>query len=85
VYLTNEVFLYRVVGLVGGPNDVIELEDCYALDVVRVPMNDLRERCLRLVTPSPIDGRGEADAIAVPPSSAASETHPFAFPRSLVS
>jgi hypothetical protein len=53
-YLTNEVFLYRFLGFVeGGADDVIELEDCYALDVVRVPFDDLCERRLRVVTPAP--------------------------------
>jgi hypothetical protein len=52
VYLTNDVFLYRVVGLTGsGVNDVIELEDCYGLDVVRVPLRDLRAHRLRPVIP----------------------------------
>jgi hypothetical protein len=34
VYLTDEVFLYRVVS---GADETVELEDCYWLDVVRVP------------------------------------------------
>jgi len=55
-YLTNEVFLYRVVGLVSsGAGVLVELEDCYGLDVVRVPAKDLRERELRLLTPAPSD------------------------------
>jgi hypothetical protein len=50
MYLTDEVYLYRVVGLVaGGQDGVVELEDCYWLDVVRVPAKDLRERHLRVV------------------------------------
>jgi hypothetical protein len=54
VYLTNEAFLYRVVGLVaGGMDEIVELEDCYGLDVVRVPMRDLSARRLRVVTPTP--------------------------------
>jgi hypothetical protein len=53
-YLTNEVFLYRFLGFVeGGEDDVIELEDCYALDVVRASFDDLCERRLRVVTPAP--------------------------------
>jgi hypothetical protein len=52
LYLTNEVFLYRVVGLVGnGAEEVVELEDCYGLDVVRVPLRELRTRQLRIVSP----------------------------------
>jgi len=55
MYLTNEVFLYRVVGFsetAGG--EVVELEDCYRLDVVRVPVTAVGSRRLRLVTPAPI-------------------------------
>ena len=51
-YLTNEVFLYRVAGLDGsGMDEVVELEDCYGLDVVTVPLRELRARRLRVVTP----------------------------------
>jgi hypothetical protein len=58
VYLTDEVFLYRVVGLSArGEGYVVELEDCHFLDVVRVQVTELRERRLRVVTPTPIDGR----------------------------
>ena len=53
VYLTDEVFLYRVVGLAGGGGDeVVELEDCYGLDIVTVAAVDLYERRLRVVTPA---------------------------------
>ena len=55
VYLTNEVFLYRVVGLTGEACEVVEVEDCYRLDVVRVPARELRARGLRLVTPASSD------------------------------
>ena len=56
VYLTNEVFLYRVVGLAADtPDAVVELEDCYFLDVVHVPVRHLRQGRLRLVTPASID------------------------------
>ncbi len=55
VYLTDEVFLYRVVGLVGSRvREIVELEDCYGLDVVRVPLRDLD--ALRAVTPTRADG-----------------------------
>ena len=51
-YLTDEVFLYRVVGLVASTwGDVVELEDCYWLDSVRVPLRDLSAHRLRVVTP----------------------------------
>jgi hypothetical protein len=54
VYLTDEVFLFRVVDLqLTGAGAAAELEDCYGLDVVRVPLNDLRARRLRVVTPTP--------------------------------
>ncbi len=53
VYLTNEVFLYRVVGLAGnGADEVVELEDCYGLDIVTVAATDLYARRLRVVTPA---------------------------------
>jgi hypothetical protein len=52
VYLTDEVFLYRVVGSVaaGGVDALVEVEDCYWLDVVPVAVSDLRSRRLRVVT-----------------------------------
>ena len=53
-YLTNEVFLYRVVRVAAsGTGEIVDLEDCYLLDVVRVPARELRERRLRVVTPDP--------------------------------
>jgi hypothetical protein len=52
IYLTNGTFLYRVAGVrTSEGGDMAELEDCYGLDVVRVPVDDLRARGLRLVTP----------------------------------
>ena len=56
LYLTDEVFLYRVVG---GVDETVELEDCYGLDVVRVPVSDLRARRLRVVT-AQAEGQGNA-------------------------
>ena len=54
VYLTDEIFLYRVVESVAvPPDDVVELEDCYLLDVVHVSVSDLSARRLRVVTPVP--------------------------------
>ncbi len=56
MYLTNEVFLYRVLDVVAsGAGDMVELEDCYWLDVVRVPVDDLLARRLRVVTPDPAE------------------------------
>jgi hypothetical protein len=55
MYLTDEVFLYRVVGAVASAVDeIVELEDCYLLDVVPVAVQDLRARRLRLVTPAQV-------------------------------
>jgi hypothetical protein len=55
IYLTDEVFLYRVVDLVAsGVGEMVELEDCYLLDVVRVPVRDVRARRLRVVRPVPV-------------------------------
>ena len=53
VYLTDDVFLYRLVGVLpSGTGHVVELEDCYLLDVVRVPVAQLGARRLREVTPA---------------------------------
>jgi hypothetical protein len=53
VYLTNEVFLYRVADhLVNPAGETVDVEDCYRLDVVRVPARGLPARRLRIVTPS---------------------------------
>jgi hypothetical protein len=52
IYLTDGTFLYRVDEVVAtDAGDVADLEDCYHLGVVRVPLDDLRARRLRLVTP----------------------------------
>jgi len=52
-YLTDGVFLYRVAGVVrGASGEMIELEDCFFLDVVEVPLADVRARRLRVVVPS---------------------------------
>jgi len=69
LYLTNEVFLYRVIGVAASDTgDMVDLEDCYSLDVVRVPVDTLRARRLRVVSATPSqarpgihpDGRGVA-------------------------
>ena len=50
MYLTNEVFLYRVVDLVmTDSGETADIEDCYRLDVVRVPVRELLSRRLRIV------------------------------------
>ena len=51
LYLTDEVFLYRVVGIAAsGMGEMVELEDCYSLNVVSVPIGDVRARRLRVVS-----------------------------------
>jgi hypothetical protein len=58
MYLTDEIFLYRAVGFATGDSDVlVDLEDCFGLDVVRVPMAHLRDRGLRVVRPARDAGR----------------------------
>ena len=58
-YLTNGIFLYRVVGLLADVEDgLVELEDCYLLDVVHIPMTVLGQRAMRIVTPAAIDDTG---------------------------
>jgi hypothetical protein len=55
-YLTDEIFLYRVHDvLVTSAGKMVDVEDCYWLDVVRVPANALRARRLRVVTPTPVE------------------------------
>jgi len=54
MYLTDEVFLYRVVAA-SATGDTVELEDCYALEVMTVPLTRLRASRLRVVTPAPHD------------------------------
>jgi hypothetical protein len=53
MYLTDGAFLYRVAALVAvGGRRMVELEDCYRLDVVRVPASGLDARRLRVVIPA---------------------------------
>jgi hypothetical protein len=55
-YLTNGAFLYRVADLVlNETHGIVELEDCYSLDVVYVRAKDLSSRRLRVVAPAPAD------------------------------
>jgi hypothetical protein len=54
LYLTNGAFLYRVVRIVASDTgEMVELEDCYSLDVVRIPMPAFHERRLRVVIAAP--------------------------------
>ena len=67
MYLTDEIFLYRIVGATADTrDDIVELEDCYSLNVARVPVRALRERRLRVVTPpiaDPSRGRRRPSAV----------------------
>jgi hypothetical protein len=51
LYLTDDVFLYRVVAFVAEPIETVELEDCFRLDIVPVALADLLGRRLRAVAP----------------------------------
>ena len=52
MYLTDGVFLYRVVKVVVTESgEMADIEDCYRLDVVRVRMCDLLARRLHVVRP----------------------------------
>ena len=54
-YLTDEVFFIEPsawLRLAAG--EIVELEDRYRLDIVRVLMRDLHARRLRVVTPAPV-------------------------------
>jgi hypothetical protein len=53
VYLTNGVFLYRIVDIADGPDGIVELEDCYSLHVAFVPLHHLLASRLRVITPAP--------------------------------
>jgi hypothetical protein len=54
LYLTNEVFLYRVVGVAASDiGDMVELEDCYSLDSALVPIVRVRACRLRVVIAPP--------------------------------
>jgi hypothetical protein len=52
-YLTNGVFLYRVVNVAASAaGAMVALEDCFGMDVVRVPLTEVRAQRLRVVTPA---------------------------------
>ncbi len=53
LYLTDEAFLFRVVGVADtDAGEMVELEDCYGLDIVQVPINGPRLLGLRVVLPA---------------------------------
>ncbi|MGZ4324557.1 MAG: hypothetical protein ACXVV5_21095 [Solirubrobacteraceae bacterium] len=53
LYLTDETFLFRVVGVADtDAGEMVELEDCYGLDVVQVPIDGSRLLGLRVVLPA---------------------------------
>jgi hypothetical protein len=50
LYVTDEAFLFRVVGLVDtDAGEMVELEDCFGLDVVQVPITEPRLLRMRVV------------------------------------
>ena len=52
-YLTDGVNLYRSLGMVvRGPCHVLGLENCRSLDVMLIPVEELRSRGLRPVIPA---------------------------------
>jgi hypothetical protein len=56
-YLTDESFLFRVIGVVDtDAGEMVELEDCWGLDIVRVPITAPRLLGLRVVLPEPSRG-----------------------------
>ena len=59
-FLTDEVFLYRVVRSVPGDvGELVELEDCFGLDIVQARVTDLSERGFRVVAPAPVEPPGK--------------------------
>jgi hypothetical protein len=70
IYVTNGVFLYRITGPFEHEDDwLVDVEDCYSLDVVRVPVADVIARKLRVVIPgrsetAPFGSRQEHSRIA---------------------
>ncbi|HTX09530.1 MAG TPA: hypothetical protein VME22_13010 [Solirubrobacteraceae bacterium] len=60
LYLTNEVFLYRVVrSIASDTGEMVELEDCYSLDTVHVPIHTLHTGRLRVVIAAPNGGSAQ--------------------------
>jgi hypothetical protein len=52
-YLTDGVDLYRSLGAIThGPSQIVGLENCRSLDVVLLPIGELRTRGLRAVIPA---------------------------------
>ncbi len=52
LYLTDGLFLFRFVGSATcGSDEMVELEDCYSLRTIVVPLADLQHRNLRIVLP----------------------------------
>ncbi len=52
-YLTDGVDLYRCLGAVaGGMGQMVGLENCHSLDVLLLPIGELRARHLRAVIPT---------------------------------
>jgi len=52
-YLTDGINLYRCLGRIGsGRGEMIGLEDCSSLELMLLPMRELRARRLRAVIPA---------------------------------
>jgi hypothetical protein len=63
VYLTDGVFLYRVVGpSPDAAGERVVVEDCFLPDAVSVSIAELRTSGLRAVTPAGFERSGEEEA-----------------------
>lgn len=50
--MTNEFFRYRVISVAtSDAGYMVEFENCFLLDVARVPIDDFKARRLRALTP----------------------------------
>jgi hypothetical protein len=59
-YLTDGADLYRSLGAIaGGMGQMIGLENCRSLDVMLLPIGELRARRLRAVIPAGGESSGE--------------------------
>ena len=57
-YLTDGVDLYRSLGAItSGMGEMVGLENCRSLDVVLLPIDELRARRMRAVSPADADQR----------------------------
>jgi hypothetical protein len=50
-------YLYRVLRVVAAAaGETVHLWDCFVLDIVRVPLGEVRTRRLRVITPTGVHG-----------------------------